>query len=794
MDFGLSDGYKVLDGLDQGEVFSPLLWRIFYDPLLCEVARQNYLCGYQINSNFVSKTERIETSGGMTFFFAAGAFVDDTIWVGNGQASMQHIFNVASEFFLINNININNEKTIAIFINKRVGVPVLSINSQAITVANPGPNFAKANSDIKFFLNMVLWKAVSDKQFFYLVSAVLQSIVSYRMQFSFVSKAVCLKWDILIRRGLRSKANLSRDFPNEVLHHPSLYGLKSFEQLQAECKTASVVQFANSSRILGRLFKHRILDLQVLCWALLNPLQYLVKLRVNTSNNFLVDVVCIFLDNKLSLDNRLPCAFHSSGHFPMSLVLGDLLYFNVVCSLKIAGVAYGDQLLNKNSSIKRLGSRGPVPLWFLKAFAYLSNCLHAPPPVSLASVCASVLDSTSFADIREEIYGLWTDEIDVVCGAAVYFPGLNKGLGAEVHGVLSLTLAELQAVVLVLECVPASVSVALYMNNQAAIDACVAELGLLQPDCRNSCWIERCHVVNLIESKDLTVRWIKVKGYAGIAGNVLADVLAEQAAHSGVSLPARINCRYIVADDRPVSGNACHFVRDIFHSICKFQWKMGSGQGVVSCLFGLIVNWNSTTLVWHPDSHMLSGSTCRATAAFHTYFIKAVHFRLPVADDSVQSDILGDFGGLWRALMGPNLLLPSFVLQDLSLGVSDIGLYSVFCKGFVLKSWMDKATASLGDKKKAAIMVVDFICHLAESHRTNLWLFRTKFKSDMERSGLIGDDVVVASALGVGALPFSAGMVHLIGVLDSLDVGFGFRGRFLFLSGAVHRVSVLISV
>ncbi|KAG9288103.1 hypothetical protein G9A89_017698 [Geosiphon pyriformis] len=434
-----------------------------------------------------------------------------------------------------------------------------------------------------------------------------------------------------------------------------------------------------------------------------------------------------------------------------------------------------------------------MSLWFLKASAYLSNCLHAPSSASLASVCANVLDLTSFADIHEEIHGLWTDEINVytdsslrnlgtfqvVCGAAIYFPGLNKGLGVEVHSVLSSTLAELQAVALALECVSASVLMALHTDSQVAINACMAEL-------------------------DLTVCWIKIKGHVGITGNVLADALAEQAVYSGVSLPARINCRYVVADGRPVSGNACHFVRNIFHFICKFQWEVGPGQGVVSCLFGLVVDWNSTTLVWHSDSYMLSGNT-------------SVHFRLPVADypgvsclfcgdvelpdhgftcvkDAfVQSDILSDFGGLWKTLMGPNLLSLFFVLRDLSLGVSNVGLYSVFCKEFVLKSWMDEVTASLGDKKKAAIVVVDFVRHLAESHRTNLWLFKTKFRSDMERSGLIGDNVIVASALGVGAPPLSAGTVCLIGVLDSLNVGFGFRGRFLFLSGAVHRVSVLIS-
>src|SRR3989337_579449 len=34
---GLSDLYNVKIGIDQGEVISPLLWCIYFDPLLCEV-------------------------------------------------------------------------------------------------------------------------------------------------------------------------------------------------------------------------------------------------------------------------------------------------------------------------------------------------------------------------------------------------------------------------------------------------------------------------------------------------------------------------------------------------------------------------------------------------------------------------------------------------------------------------------------------------------------------------------------------------------------------------------------
>ncbi|KAG9284097.1 hypothetical protein G9A89_022871 [Geosiphon pyriformis] len=180
-DFGLSNGYCVHDNLSQGEVFSSLLWRIFYDPLLCEVKQHEHLCGYKIDTKFVARTGRIENSGGMSSFFAAGAFVDNTIW---------YALNIASEFFSINDISINNEKMVAILINQGVKVASLSISGQPISIAKKGkayrylgifllterlfkPSLAKAHSDVRFFTNVVLRKAITGKQFSYLISAVL---------------------------------------------------------------------------------------------------------------------------------------------------------------------------------------------------------------------------------------------------------------------------------------------------------------------------------------------------------------------------------------------------------------------------------------------------------------------------------------------------------------------------------------------------------------------------------------------------------------------------------------------
>ena len=47
---GITDPYDVLIGIDQGEVISPLLWCIYYDPMLCEIESRDL--GYNFTVNY----------------------------------------------------------------------------------------------------------------------------------------------------------------------------------------------------------------------------------------------------------------------------------------------------------------------------------------------------------------------------------------------------------------------------------------------------------------------------------------------------------------------------------------------------------------------------------------------------------------------------------------------------------------------------------------------------------------------------------------------------------------------
>ncbi|KAG9292365.1 hypothetical protein G9A89_015235 [Geosiphon pyriformis] len=448
-DFGLTSGYRVHDGLDQGKVFSPLLWCIFYDPLLCEVKRQESICGYRLNSYFVSKNGRSEPQARFSSFFATGAFIDDMIWVGSSQMATQHILNVASEFFHVNNISINNDKMVAIPINSRISNPSLSISSLPISIAKKGeshrylgifiltegllkPSLVKVHSDVRFFTNLVLKKAVSDKQFLYLVSAVLFLIVSYRTQFSFILVGMCNKWDALICKGLKLKSGLPLDFPNDAIYHSSFYGLKSFFQVQSESKVASLISFANSGGILGCLFSHSI--------------------------------------------------------------------------------AFVDQLRDHYSAVfnwytfkrwKKLDSCGPVPEWFKLSVLFLNSMgsFHTQSLVLGNSEPLNILESGNFASVCDRLLAtsassllVYTDgslsnlgTVGCRAGAAVFFEDIGLGLGVSVSGLMLSTLVELQAIALAMECVPSSSSVCLFLDSQSALNACRSELSLVYPDYRNQC-------------------------------------------------------------------------------------------------------------------------------------------------------------------------------------------------------------------------------------------------------------------------------------------------------------------
>ncbi|KAG9290730.1 hypothetical protein G9A89_011693 [Geosiphon pyriformis] len=209
---------------------------------------------------------------------------------------------------------------------------------------------------------------------------------------------------------------------------------------------------------------------------------------------------------------------------------------------------------------------------------------------------------------------------------------------------------------------------------------------------------------------------VKLQTIALALDNERADALAITATMSKYSLPLCVDACYILAGGMAVSENSRHFVHDIFYCIHHAQWEISSSFRVLVTSLHNNVDWHRSSLMWHSDMHMAASSIGKCSAGARTYFMKALHYRLPVAvhkclysrsypsilclycgevkvsdhvfscssDTAIHAQLLDMHVAIWEAISG--LLQSSSQLMQLMLScISNTLLCSAFCKGFMFK-------------------------------------------------------------------------------------------------------------
>ena len=105
---GLTNPFEMLVGIDQGEVISPLLWCIYYDPLLCEVEKlqSGYTIDHYYRKDIFSHREAYisETVSDL-------AYMDDTTWITEDKESLEKILELADDYYNLMSIKVNKSKS-----------------------------------------------------------------------------------------------------------------------------------------------------------------------------------------------------------------------------------------------------------------------------------------------------------------------------------------------------------------------------------------------------------------------------------------------------------------------------------------------------------------------------------------------------------------------------------------------------------------------------------------------------------------------------------------------------------
>ncbi|KAG9296887.1 hypothetical protein G9A89_006842 [Geosiphon pyriformis] len=321
--------------------------------------------------------------------------------------------------------------------------------------------------------------------------------------------------------------------------------------------------------------------------------------------------------------------------------------------------------------------------------------------------------------------------VNMKAGAAVFFEDIGMSLGVEVSGLMSSTLTELQAIALALEYVPSSCSINLFLNSQAALDACKLELNLVHPDFRNWCWIEHRHI----------------------------------------NLPYSINKCYLRVDGAAIS-------------------EIGSGLWVVVDSLHADIDWIKSSLM---------------------YFMKTLHFRLSVAMHkwlynksyfSVMCLFCGNvevsdhvFFCLFDADNCACLLNSHVSAWELLFTCSsDVLVSTTLYKGFVFKNWFHKSVFVFKNSKVVSQNIVVFVYEFSHAFWEDIWLVYAKHYAFIEKNGLILHNGSVPISISGLFSVLSADMIGLLGITETIGIGFSFHKSCLFFSDIGNKVSVHIDV
>jgi len=108
--FRLTDKYDVLVEIDQGKVICPLLWCIYYNPLLSYI-QQKPLLGYHLSHQWTSDIN-LPSSHSLKETIPDTAFIDDITWLSSSFNTLEFTINIADSFYKLNDILINDDKAI----------------------------------------------------------------------------------------------------------------------------------------------------------------------------------------------------------------------------------------------------------------------------------------------------------------------------------------------------------------------------------------------------------------------------------------------------------------------------------------------------------------------------------------------------------------------------------------------------------------------------------------------------------------------------------------------------------
>jgi len=397
-DFGLTQKISAGDGIDQGETISPLLWRIFYDPLLSKIQKNDEL-GYIMTTKWREdlnypheKVMKIRT--------AATAFMDDTTWIASSRKNMQKILDDAAIFYKANDSQINSKKSVLLAINaakkdqdKEVLIgpnkePLKKLDKNEFTrflgIWIGEKNGKKFTSNLlkreaHQITQALINKKTTDKQILYILNRVLIPRLEYRAQTHFFNEKECTKITAKYMGIFKNSINISKTCPNSIMLHKGIYGLKSMWEIQSEAMISNFANRINCNNDSGTSTIMRLKDYQIAKWEPKNIIREQIKKATIKKDNLQVNILMLAHSYGITFQgDKIQNLFNWQGgiHSIENCINNKKIYQKAIKNLSKHNIMFIDQIIDYNNlilpswqTLKILlnkNQKGRCPLWFHK--------------------------------------------------------------------------------------------------------------------------------------------------------------------------------------------------------------------------------------------------------------------------------------------------------------------------------------------------------------------------------------------------------------------------------------------
>jgi ribonuclease HI len=258
--FGLTRQFRPILGLAQGSLLAPLLWNIFYDPLLLILQKQTV--GFKINNT-------------SPLTITAVAYADDLHPFAASIEELQKQLNLINDFLAMHRMKMNVGKTHVLTnlpsdhqLHPAVGqitlggVPIPSIKPNhdlsrilGVHLSMDGKSEKTVNHAISSLKNKVAqinMKHIPSQVGINIINSVLMSKLLFRLQVSTLLQKQIDDIDITLRKLTKRKAGLPLNTPNDILYDPAFgLNLQEFKDLHASQLITNTIAMQRSETIMG---------------------------------------------------------------------------------------------------------------------------------------------------------------------------------------------------------------------------------------------------------------------------------------------------------------------------------------------------------------------------------------------------------------------------------------------------------------------------------------------------------------------------------------------------------------